>query len=216
LIFEPPTVNVPATVVFPATPTLPPSTVLLLVVKVVKLPAAGVKDPRAILSIVPRLVGLKARSPDTFSAVKVPVPGVTEPILTLSIVPTTEEELITTLPDKFVVPDTVSPFNVPTLVRLLVVTFGPNEVVLINRVEPLDIDPVDSDNVPPSVKLLLRLRLPLASTMNPGLTKPVADLKGSIVNGLTKFAIMLFLIDCIYALGWPYSYIVPDGKKIKF
>lgn len=185
--------------VFPATLTLPPSAVSLLVVNEVKLPAAGVAFPMAILSIVPSLVGLKARSPDTFNVVNVPEPGVVEPMFTLSIVPTTEEELIITLPDNVVVPDTVNPDKVPKLVKLLVVTVGPNDVVLINKVAPLDMDPVDSDSVPPNVKLFDKLRLPFESTMNPGLTNPVADLKGSIENGLTKFAILIFLVNCIYA-----------------
>jgi hypothetical protein len=188
-------------VVFPVTLTLPPSAVLSLVVNEVKLPAAGVAFPMAILSIVPSLVGLNARSPDTFNVVNVPEPGVVEPMFTLSIVPTTEEELIITLPDNVVVPDTVNPDSVPKLVKLLPVTVDPRELVLISKVLPLDIDPVDRDSVPPSVKLLVKLRLPFASTINPGLTKPVADLNGSIVNGLTKFAILIFLINCIYTLG---------------
>jgi hypothetical protein len=177
---------------------LPPTEALLLTVAVeavteVKVPASGFKFPIVTLLILPVEAGLKFNVPEIPNDENVPALGVVAPITTLSRLPGDELELIDMVPVSVVVPFTVSPVSVPRLVRLLLTTVGPSVVVEINSVFPVLIEPLLRLSVPE-----VNVKLPFASTVKPGLTNPVADLIGSMVNALTRLAIFNFLVFSIY------------------
>jgi hypothetical protein len=155
-------------------------------------------DPVAAGAIVYVLdpVGLKLILPVAVKLVNVAVVGIALPIMTLLIVPGAEDGAIETDPVSDVGPLTLSAVSVPKLVRLLFTIPLPSVVA----VKTVLFDP---SAIVPAVRLKFPLicRLPLESTVNPGLKKPEPDCSGLTVKGLTKFAMFQNSSCCIYILS---------------